>query len=228
MAATLGRTSVGSISADRTPSDTTMHQRDLDDTSEALLESARRLLASEGAAALTVRRIASEVELSTMNVYSRFGGKDGIIDVLYREGFVKLFAMLAAVPRTPDLRTNIHSFTAAYRSFALENRHMYDLMFRSAAPEFTPSDESGEVGLSLLDGLVARAELAQSEGIMTSSIPPRDVALWIWASCHGMLSLEFDGVGAEVVDWSSTWTAAIDNIATILLAEPDRLPDAAV
>jgi AcrR family transcriptional regulator len=210
---------------DDRPGTATMYQREPDETSEALLESARQLLVSEGATALTVRRIANEVGLSTMNVYSRFGGKDGIIDVLYREGFVELFGRLAAVPRTRDLRVNVKSFTSAYRQFALDHRHQYDLMFRSSAPEFTPSAESSEVGLGLLDGLIARVELAQSEGIMKASIPSRQVAVWVWATCHGMLSLEFDGVGAEVVDWSEAWDAAIDNMASILLAETSELPE---
>lgn len=202
-----------------------MYQRDADETSEALLDSARRLLAGEGAGALTVRRIASEVGLSTMNVYSRFGGKDGIIDVLYRESFARLFDMLAAVPRTPDLRTNVHAFTDAYRRFALDHRHEYDLMFRSAAPEFRPSDESRDAALGLLDALIARVELAQSEGIMRSEIPSRQIAVWLWATCHGMLSLEFDGVGSEVVDWSSTWHAAIDNMVTTLAAATTEVPE---
>ena len=202
-----------------------MYQRDPDETSEALLESARRLLASEGAGALTVRRIASEVGLSTMNVYSRFGGKDGIIDVLYREGFTKLFEILAAVPRSDDLRVNVHAFTAAYRRFAMENRHQYDLMFRSAAPEFTPSAEAREIGLSLLDGMVARVERSQAAGTMTTSIPSRQAAVWVWATCHGMLSLEFDKVGSEVVDWSAAWDAAVDNMFIILSGEQGRLPD---
>jgi AcrR family transcriptional regulator len=202
-----------------------MYQREPDETSEALLDSARELLAGEGATALTVRRIANEVGLSTMNVYSRFGGKDGIIDVLYREGFVELFGQLAAVPRTSDLRTNVRAFTSAYRRFALDHRHQYDLMFRSSAPEFTPSAESREVGLGLLDGLISRVELAQSEGIMTAAIPSRQVAVWVWATCHGMLSLEFDGVGSEVVDWAEAWDAAIDNMAATLAAAPSELPE---
>lgn len=202
-----------------------MYQREPDETSQALLESARQLLASEGAGALTVRRIANEVGLSTMNVYSRFGGKDGIIDVLYREGFVELFELLAAVPRTSDLRTNVRAFTNTYRQFALDRRHQYDLMFRSAAPEFTPSAEARELGLGLLDGLIARVESARSEGILDAPIPSRQVAVWVWATCHGMLSLEFDGVGSEVVDWDEAWAAAVDNMASILAAETTEVPE---
>ena len=62
-------------------------QTDHDQTSRALLDAAHRLLADHGSEALTVRRIATEAGMSTMNVYSRFGGKDGVIDELFIDGF---------------------------------------------------------------------------------------------------------------------------------------------
>ncbi|MCB0956523.1 MAG: TetR family transcriptional regulator, partial [Ilumatobacter sp.] len=43
----------------------------LDDVGHALLDAADRLLTTEGAGALTIRRMASEAGVSTMNVYSR-------------------------------------------------------------------------------------------------------------------------------------------------------------
>jgi AcrR family transcriptional regulator len=74
-----------------------------DDRSRAnLLDVARTLLETEGPEALTVRRIAATAQLSTMNVYSRFGGKDGIIDELYSEGFHRLRARIAKHPKTGD------------------------------------------------------------------------------------------------------------------------------
>ena len=69
-----------------------------DDTSAALLAAAHRLLAEDGPEALTVRRIAGEAGMSTMNVYSRFGGKDGVIDELYADGYRRLVAAIDADP----------------------------------------------------------------------------------------------------------------------------------
>ena len=46
----------------------------------------------EGPGALTVRRIAAAAGMSTMNVYSRFGGKDGVLDELFVDGFRRLGA----------------------------------------------------------------------------------------------------------------------------------------
>ena len=61
------------------------------------------VLAGSGPDALTVRRIATEASMSTMNVYSRFGGKDGVIDELYSDGFRRLVTAIDAVPTTDDV-----------------------------------------------------------------------------------------------------------------------------
>ena len=52
----------------------------------------------EGAAALTVRRIANEAGGSTMGIYSRFGGKDGVVDAALRRGLPLLCADIAETP----------------------------------------------------------------------------------------------------------------------------------
>ena len=53
-----------------------------------------------------MRSVAVGAGVSTMNVYSRFGGKDGLLDVLYREGFEALGAELSAI-REPDLAKRV-------------------------------------------------------------------------------------------------------------------------
>ncbi|MFD0660124.1 TetR/AcrR family transcriptional regulator [Thermocatellispora tengchongensis] len=50
----------------------------------AILDAAIRLLADEGPAALTVRRISGDVGCSTKVIYTMFGGKDGLVEALWR------------------------------------------------------------------------------------------------------------------------------------------------
>src|SRR3954467_13282778 len=64
--------------------------------------SASELLSKEGASGLSVRRIAAAAGCSTMGLYSRFGGKDGVVDELYAEGFVRLIGAMKANPVTGD------------------------------------------------------------------------------------------------------------------------------
>ncbi len=74
----------------------------LDPVGSTLLKAAGDLLAAEGPGALTVRRIANAAGVSTMNVYSRFGGKDGVVEHLFVEGFTRLGDGMRAVVATDD------------------------------------------------------------------------------------------------------------------------------
>ena len=182
-------------------------QQQHDETSRALLEAAHRLLAEQGSEALTVRRIATEAGMSTMNVYSRFGGKDGVVDELYRSGFERLFTAINAVPVTEDFEGDLMRMAHAYRQFALDNPTYYHVMFRSAIHDFTPSDEATEVALGGLQVFIQRIAAGQERGVVRDDpdYPPTDIAAWLWASCHGLVSLELFAIAEERVDWESVF-----------------------
>jgi len=195
-----------------------------DETSLALVSAAHRLLAEHGSQALTVRRIATEAGMSTMNVYSRFGGKDGVIDVLYVDGFERLFAAIQGVPNTDDLRTDLLAIAHSYRQFALDNPTYYRVMFRSAIHDFTPSPEASDVALSGLQLLVDRIDTAQPTDNVTSQ-PGQDakaIAAWLWATCHGMVSLELDELAIETLTWSAIFDGGIEIALSGLLPSVSR------
>ena len=62
----------------------------------ALLDAASRLLVEEGPQALSMRRVAAAAGCSTTVLYTLFGGKEGLADALYREGFARLTAAIQA------------------------------------------------------------------------------------------------------------------------------------
>jgi len=178
-----------------------------DETSEALLVAAHRLLAAEGPDALTVRRIATEAGMSTMNVYSRFGGKDGVIDELYSHGYQLLFASLDAVPETDDTVADLRAVAAAYRSFARQYPMYYEIMFG----KFDPSEQSVEIALEGLARFVGRVERGVANGSvrLPDDLDPASVTAWLWATCHGLTSLELGNIAVETIDWSGLYDAAM-------------------
>lgn len=178
-----------------------------DDTSRALLEAAHRLLGEHGSEALTVRRIATEAGMSTMNVYSRFGGKDGVVDELYIDGFVRLFDQINSVPATDDVGADLVLLSHEYRRFALDNRTYYGVMFRSAIQEFTPSQRATETSLAGLVDIVERIRIGQERGQIRDGdgYQPHQIAGWLWASTHGLVSLELAGMGDEMIDWGAVF-----------------------
>ncbi len=143
-------------------------QTDQDETSRALLEAAHRLLTDHGSEALTVRRIATEAGMSTMNVYSRFGGKDGVIDELFIDGFARLFVDIDAVPETDDIGTDLMLVFETYRRFANDNPTYYEIMFRSSTDNFEPSPRATDLALSGLQNFVHRIVNAQRLGRIRS------------------------------------------------------------
>src|SRR4051812_50122740 len=74
-----------------------------EDVAARLVDEAGRILSSDGAAALSLRRLATATGTSTMAVYTRFGDKQGLLAAVYRAGFVRLGeAMTAAVEAVAD------------------------------------------------------------------------------------------------------------------------------
>lgn len=162
----------------------------------ALLDTASRLLAEEGPGALTMRRIAVAAGCSTTVLYTAFGGKDGLANALYREGFERLERRLteaaSRVERPDDPLAVATALARAYRASALEDRNYYGVMHQRAIPGFVPSAESVAFGNSTL-GLLADAV---RDGIAAGFLVPADpqaVAEVLWAAAHGVVSLELAG-----------------------------------
>ncbi len=73
-----------------------------DDLRQQLLDTAARLLATEGPQALSTRRVAAEVGTSTTAIYSLIGSKEELVRQLYLEGFRRLDDHQRAVRLTDD------------------------------------------------------------------------------------------------------------------------------
>lgn len=193
----------------------------VDEVSEALLRAADDVLAAGGPTALTVRRIAHEAGISTINVYSRFGGKDGLIDHLYLEGFRRLAAGMNAVPTTTDPLSDLLQCGLAYRRFALEHTTYYAIMFDRAVPEFEPSDEARTAATSTLELLAERVERVVAAGVFAPTDGLHTAAM-IWAACHGSMSLELKDVGPTQVDWQRVYEQMMVVVARGLSSDEQR------
>jgi AcrR family transcriptional regulator len=180
-----------------------------DDTRDELLRAAHDLLAAEGPGALSVRRIATAAGMSTMNVYSRFGGKDGLVDELYADGFRRLAAAMADAGQSDDPMADLLRCRAAYRSFALGNPTYYAVMFERAVPDFEPSPEATAVGLGTLAELAARLERAMDAGHLARR-DPMVTAASVWATCHGLMSLEMKESEHVGIDWATVYDDTLD------------------
>lgn len=194
------------MTPDTTPAATVqlVPQRTTDDIGQALLDAAHQLLATEGPEALTVRRIAQQAGTSTMNVYSRFGGKDGVIERLFIDGFARLAASMDGTQVTDNPLEDLRACGRRYRAFGLANPTYYSIMFDQAVAEFTPSDSAQEFALSTLGRVTSNVQRAIDAGQIYAD-DAQIVAIGLWAAGHGLLSLEVRNRDHLPFDWQAVY-----------------------
>ena len=174
-----------------------------------LLRAAETILAAEGPNALTVRHMAATAGVSTMNVYSRFGGKDVVVEHLYVEGFTRLAAAVEHAGRTDDPLADLRRAGTAYRRFALDHPTYYSIMFERAVPDFEPSESAAGVASATLAQLGALLERAMEAGVITRH-DTMHAAAAVWATCHGLVSLELKSGAPPSIDWDEVYRIACD------------------
>lgn len=165
---------------------------------ESLVEVAESLLRGEGPHAVSLRRVADAAGTTTQAVYTSFGGKPGLIDALYREGYRRLADRLAEVDLPADPIERISALGAAYRERALADPHLYELMTGHPIAGYEPPQASRREARATLQPLVDAASDAVDAGLLEGE--PTRIAHLLWAAGHGLVGLEIHGLAPDDPD----------------------------
>jgi AcrR family transcriptional regulator len=167
-----------------------------DELRERLVDAGLELLGRHGPAELTVRRIAEAAGTSTMGVYTKFGGRTGVLEAIYRRGFELLRAALGAVPEADDAVRHVLDLALAYRRFAIANPALYAFMFEQPVPDFDPDPTLRVEVLDTTFGLLVTAvRRATAQGALPDGDPVHTSVL-VWCLAHGMVTLELTHAAA--------------------------------
>lgn len=151
-----------------------------------IIAAARLIAASEGWNAVTIRRLAEEIEYSQPVLYAHFENRDAIVAAVALEGFRELaIALRQAAHGSTDRRDAIRNVAEAYLAFARQQPALYEAMFTMRTGlRFAEADTRSE----LKDGFAALA------AVVTSSSGDVETATeMFWASLHGLAELERSG-----------------------------------
>jgi AcrR family transcriptional regulator len=164
---------------------------------ERLVEAAIRLLAEQGPSAIKARTVAAATGLSTMVLYSHFGGIPELTRAVVDQGFKELDAAFSRLPVTADPIADLAVQALTCRRVARENPHLYDLMFGlSTRGSYRPlqTAHSGSSGRS--PGFrAAYAHVAEACARLVNSgrvrhQDPDGIAAQLWSFVHGFIALE--------------------------------------
>ncbi|MDL9946555.1 TetR/AcrR family transcriptional regulator [Gordonia sp. ABSL11-1] len=165
-----------------------------------LVAAGRRLLEAKGAAALTVRAVATEAGVAPMGVYNHFDGKDGLLNAVVTDGFRELATRIAATDA--DASARLLNSGRQYRRFAVSSPTMYELMFST---ECHPDDEVAAGAFEILVDIIRYGQAARH--IMDGE--PYALAGQVWACVHGAVSLELLAPHPPTVDPADNYEALL-------------------
>jgi AcrR family transcriptional regulator len=178
----------------------------LQDPRTRLVEATIRLLAKSGPSEVKARSVATEAQMSTMGVYTYFGGVPELLQAVADEGFNRQAAVFGRLTLTDDPMTDLCAMALACHDFARRNPHLYDLMFGlSIHGRYSPSRGAAEPVLSgqspsfraayafLLQGC---ARLVRAKCVR--KVDPDLMALQFWSTLHGFIMLDLGGHFAHI------------------------------
>ncbi len=152
---------------------------------------ARRVLERDGADALTMRRLADDLDIRAPSIYKHLAGKHAIEVALIELAFAENGQALRAAIADPDADTAIPDLLYAYRRLGVDQPNLYRLATEGTLPraELSPGLE----------------DWAGEPFFLVTHEPHLAQALWSFA--HGMVILEIDGRYPEGSDLDRTWAA---------------------
>jgi len=168
---------------------------------DRVLRAAVALLASDGAAQLTTRRIAEQANTSTPAVYELFGDKAGLVREIFFEGFRMLRRGFDECEASGDPRADLVAVLSAFRAFIRANPVLAELMFLRRFTDFDPSPADREAGDAVREFIVGRVRRCIDAGVFSGDAA--DIA-------HALVSLVQGLAATELAGWLGTSKASVE------------------
>lgn len=152
-----------------------------------ILEEATRRLVEAGPEKLGLRPLAASQGTSTTAIYTMFGGKAGLLAAVADDADRQLAESLRAALGHDSVESDMRALCRAYRRWALDHQGLYGLIVGEPAPGHRV--DVGREGPQWREPLLEIVDALVDEGIFRAA-DVHETATAIWASLHGIVSLE--------------------------------------
>jgi AcrR family transcriptional regulator len=166
---------------------TSYHHGDL---RNALLQAGERLLRQDGAAELSLRKVAREAGVSQTAPYRHFQNKRALLSALAQAGFDRLAqaTQAAEIKHPGDPRRQLQAAGKAYVLLAIHHPETMQLMFGGVMDHCENDTDLMEAGHKAFQGLLDIIANGQQEGIYRDR-ETTELALAAWSLVHGFAML---------------------------------------
>jgi AcrR family transcriptional regulator len=176
-----------------------------------VVRTAVELLAADGVARFTTRRVAESAGTSIPAVYELFGDRAGVVREVYLAGFQQLHMRLDALPLSADARTDLIDAAMLLRAFVRDNPALADVMFTRPFTDYSPGAAEMSATAPVRELFVARVRRCIDAGVLAGD--QTDVAHVLLALALGLAAQETAGwLGSSRASRDRRWAMAIDAI----------------
>jgi AcrR family transcriptional regulator len=187
---------------------------------QRIFEAARSLFDRDGAAGVSMRRVARMVELTPMAIYRHYADKEALMDALMLNGFRAWEARARAV-EAPDPMLWLERFLAAFLDFALGEPRRFEAAFLLPAPQARRYPDDFAAGRSPAINLVyVRIEAAKAAGLIGAT-PAAEIALALSALAQGLVSMYRAGRFASEAEFRAAYRRSMRHCLMSFTERPE-------
>jgi AcrR family transcriptional regulator len=181
-------------------------EREKSETRDKILDAARELFVIEGYEGVSMRKVAEKVEYSPTAIYVYFADKNELFRELCHEDYARLAEVFQSSAMSTDPIARLKQIGATYGEFGIRNPNHYKFMFMTPHPPHELDEADAEMhgnpekdAYAFLKWAVQQAIDAGCfrEGLRDAEV----ISQTLWASVHGVISLEIAKGGDEWVEW---------------------------
>jgi AcrR family transcriptional regulator len=181
-------------------------EREKSETRDKILDAARELFVTEGYEGVSMRRVAEKIEYSPTAIYVYFADKNELFHELTRQDFARLQEVMKSAEMPTDPIERLRQIGRRYVEFGVRYPHHYVFMFMTPHPEHEPDEEDREImGNPEVDAyalLKWAVEEAIKAGCFREEVQDAElVSQTLWASVHGVISLDIAKCKDPWVEW---------------------------
>ena len=181
-------------------------EREKSETRDKILDAARELFVTEGYEGVSMRRVAEKIEYSPTAIYVHFADKNELFRELCHQDYARLAEVFQSSVMSTDPIERIKQIGAIYIDFGTRFPNHYKFMFMTTHPAQEMDDVDREMhGNPEMDAyafLKWAVQQAIDAGCFREEVRDAEmISQTLWASVHGVISLEIAKGCDAWVEW---------------------------
>lgn len=181
-------------------------EREKSETRDKILDAARELFVTEGYEGVSMRRVADKIEYSPTAIYVHFADKQELFRELCHRDYARLAEVLQSSVATAHPIERLKSIGGIYVEFGVRYPNHYKFMFMTPHPgqEMDEVDREmhGNPEKDAYAFLKWAVQQAIDAGCFRAGVDDAQlISQTLWASVHGVISLEIAKGCDAWVDW---------------------------